>query len=155
MTFAKPFAKMVAAFERYHAEPVVEHVLPGEQVYLGSADRPVAAWHYRATKPATTALVSVPPFGYEAVSAQRSRRVLALRAAEAGLDAWRVDLDGTGDCAGDDRDPDRVAAWCASISAAIDAAVAEGVGRVILAGVRLGAAQAGKGAAGRRRGAGG
>src|SRR3569832_701381 len=56
MTFAKTFAKMVAAFERYHAEPVVEHVLPGEQVYLGSADRPVAAWHYRATTPAPPAL---------------------------------------------------------------------------------------------------
>src|SRR3569623_3818624 len=138
---------MVAAFERYHAEPVVEHVLPGEQVYLGSADRPVAAWHYRATKPATTALVIVPPFGYEAVSAHRSLRVLALRAAEAGLDAWRVDLDGTGDSAGDDRDPDRVAARCASISAAIDAAGAEGGGRVILAGVRLGATLAVKVAA--------
>src|SRR3569623_1136375 len=147
MTFAKTFAKMVAAFERYHAEPVVEHVLPVEQVYLGSAERPGAAWHYRATKPATTALVIVPPFGYEAVSAHRSLRVLALRAAEAWRDAWRVDLDGTGDSAGDDRDPDRVAAWCASITTTNKAAVAEGVGRVILAGVRLGATLAVKVAA--------
>jgi len=139
MAFAKTFARMVAAFERYHAKPVVEHVLPGEAVYVGTADRPLAAWHYRPTKPATTALVIVPPFGYEAVSAHRSLRALAIRAAEAGLDAWRIDLDGTGDSAGDDRDPDRVAAWCASIAAAIEAARAEGAGRVILAGVRLGA----------------
>src|SRR3569832_1200105 len=104
MTFAKTFAKMVAAFERYHAEPVVEHVLPGEQVYLGSADRPVAAWHYRATKPATPALMIVPPFGYEAVSAHRSLQVLALRAAETKHKTRRGDLDGTGDSAGDDRD---------------------------------------------------
>jgi pimeloyl-ACP methyl ester carboxylesterase len=140
MAFAKTVAKMVAALERYHAEPVIQHVLRGEPVYVGTADRPVAAWHYRpAGRVATTALVIVPPFGYEAVSAHRALRVLAIRAAEAGLDAWRIDLDGTGDSAGDERDPDRVAAWTASIAAAIDAAYAHGVGRVILAGVRLGA----------------
>lgn len=140
MTFAKTFAKMVAAFERYHAEPVVQHVLPGEPVYLGTADRPCAAWHYRPISgPAATAIVIVPPFGYEAVSAHRSLRVLGIRAAEAGLDAWRIDLDGTGDSAGDDRDLDRVAAWTATIEAAIEAARADGASRVILAGVRLGA----------------
>src|SRR4051812_23332430 len=127
MTFAKTFAKMVAALERYHAEPVVQHVLPGEPVYLGAPDRPCAAWHYRPISgPAAIAIVIVPPFGYEAVSAHRSLRALAIRAAEAGLDAWRIDLDGTGDSAGDDRDPDRVAAWTATIAAAIEAARAEG-----------------------------
>jgi pimeloyl-ACP methyl ester carboxylesterase len=130
---------MPLAFERYHV---------GEQVYLGAADRPWAAWHY-AVAGAATALVIVPPFGFEAVNAHRGLRAFAIRAAKAGIDAWRIDLDGTGDSAGDDRDPDRVTAWCASIAAAIDAARAEGATRIVLAGVRLGATLAVKVAADR------
>ena len=128
---------MPLAFERYHV---------GEQVYLGAADRPWAAWHY-GVEGAATGLVIVPPFGFEAVNAHRSLRALAIRAAKAGIDTWRLDLDGTGDSAGDDRDPDRVAAWCASIAGAIDAARAEGATRIVLAGVRLGATLAVKVAA--------
>jgi pimeloyl-ACP methyl ester carboxylesterase len=110
-----------------------------EPVYLGAVDRPWLAWRHRTATRTGAALVIVPPFGHEAVSAYRSLRHLALRAAAAGLDAWRIDLDGTGDSAGDDRDGDRVATWCASIAATVAAARRDGASHVILAGVRLGA----------------
>ncbi len=86
-----------------------------------------------------TALVIVPPFGYEAVCAQRALRHLAEDAARAGLTAVRFDLDGTGDSEGSDLDPDRVEAWLASIDDACNLARTAGAEQVVLAGVRLGA----------------
>jgi pimeloyl-ACP methyl ester carboxylesterase len=118
---------------------------PPEAVYIG--DRPRFAWLHRPATAATTALVIVPPFGYEAVCAHRALRHLAQAAARAGLFAIRVDLDGTGDSAGDDLDPGRLDAWLAAIDAACDAAEAD---RIVIAGVRLGATLAALAAA--RRG---
>jgi dienelactone hydrolase len=114
-----------------------------EPLYIGSPERPWFVWQHRpAGQAGDTALVIVPPFGHEAISAHRALRHLAQRAASAGVTAYRVDLDGTGDSAGDDLDPDRVNAWLASILGAVDAARASGATRVVLAGVRLGAALA-------------
>jgi dienelactone hydrolase len=131
-----PFANRARSesARRYHVEPTVPL---GDPVYLGTPERPWFAWHHVAGGGA--ALVIVPPFGHEALGAHRSLRHLAIRAAAAGIAAWRIDLDGTGDSAGDDLDPDRVAAWCASISATVDAARAAGASRVFLLGIRLGA----------------
>ncbi|MFT3698977.1 MAG: hypothetical protein QM831_37875 [Kofleriaceae bacterium] len=84
-------------------------------------------------------LVIVPPFGFEGVCAWRGLRHLAERAANAGMIAIRVDLAGTGDSAGSDTDPGRVAAWLDSINAACDLARAEGCTTVVVCGVRLGA----------------
>jgi pimeloyl-ACP methyl ester carboxylesterase len=104
-------------------------------------ERPVFAWLHRAAFECETGvgLVIVPPFGYEAVCAHRALRHLAITAAEAGVVTVRVDLDGTGDSAGDDLDPDRVARWIASIGLAADLARARGATRIVIAGVRLGA----------------
>jgi pimeloyl-ACP methyl ester carboxylesterase len=85
------------------------------------------------------ALVIVPPFGYEAICAHRSLRRLAESAALAGLHAIRFDLDGTGDSAGDDLEPDRLGAWVASVADACDLARSLGPTSIVLAGVRLGA----------------
>ncbi|HEY0255789.1 MAG TPA: alpha/beta hydrolase, partial [Kofleriaceae bacterium] len=84
-------------------------------------------------------LVIVPPFGFEGVCAWRGLRHLAERAAAAGVLAVRVDLAGTGDSAGSDTDPGRVAAWLASIDAACEVVRAQGCKRVVVCGVRLGA----------------
>ncbi|HEX7703338.1 MAG TPA: alpha/beta fold hydrolase, partial [Kofleriaceae bacterium] len=84
-------------------------------------------------------VVIVPPFGYEAVCAQRSLRHLADAAAAAGLTAVRFDLDGTGDSEGTDLDPDRVPAWLASIDDACNLARTVGADRIVLVGIRLGA----------------
>ena len=86
-----------------------------------------------------TALVIVPPFGYEAVCSQRALRQLAERAATAGLTAVRFDLDGTGDSEGTDLDPDRLGAWLASIDDACNLARTAGAQQLVLVGIRLGA----------------
>ena len=110
-----------------------------DAMYLGTAERPWLAYRHPGRSDAGTALVIVPPFGHEGINAYRSLRALAEASAQAGFDAWRIDLDGTGDSAGGDRDPDRVAQWIASIAATVAAARAYGATRVILVGVRLGA----------------
>ena len=56
--------------------------------------------------------------GEEGRAAHRTFRRLAEELAEAGIVALRFDYDGTGDSAGLQDDPDRVAAWLASIEAA-------------------------------------
>jgi pimeloyl-ACP methyl ester carboxylesterase len=106
-------------------------------------------WIHRATGNGT-ALVIVPPFGYEAICAHRALRHLAEAAARAGLLALRFDLDGTGDSAGDDLERGRLDAWLASIDDACELARSSGAERIVLAGVRLGATLAAI-AASRRR----
>jgi pimeloyl-ACP methyl ester carboxylesterase len=119
--------------------------------YVGPEHRArfVTVHHPPAATATGGALVIVPPFGYEAICAHRALRHLAEAAAAAGLLAIRLDLDGTGDSVGDDDDPDRVAAWLASIGDAADAARAAGASHVTLVGVRLGAALAIRAALGR------
>ncbi|HEY4240024.1 MAG TPA: hypothetical protein VGM88_09425 [Kofleriaceae bacterium] len=113
-----------------------------EPGFFGPADRPRFGWLHRPASSTGIGLVIVPPFGYEAVCAHRSLRHLAVRAAQCGLIAVRPDLDGTGDAAGSDLDPHRVDAWLASIADACDLARTAGADRLVLAGVRLGAALA-------------
>jgi alpha-beta hydrolase superfamily lysophospholipase len=115
---------------------------PAEAGWFGPEERPRFGWLHRAAQPSAAALVIVPPFGYEAVCAHRSLRHLAEDSAHAGVTAVRFDLDGTGDSAGDDLDPGRVEAWLASIDDACNLARTAGATRIVLAGVRLGAALA-------------
>ncbi|MEP7097029.1 MAG: alpha/beta hydrolase [Dokdonella sp.] len=123
-----------------------------EPLYLGSAERPWFAWLQRAAPAIDTGvgLVIVPPFGFEAVCAHRALLHLATDCAAAGVSAVRIDLDGTGDSAGDDLDPDRIASWIASVGAAADLLRTNGASRVVLVGVRLGALLAVLAAADRR-----
>ncbi|MEO5558958.1 MAG: hypothetical protein ABIO49_04240, partial [Dokdonella sp.] len=108
--------------------------------FFGASERRRFGWLHRpAAATADIALVIVPPFGYEAICAQRSLRHLAEQAARADLIAVRFDLDGCGDSAGDDLEPDRVEGWLASVSDACDLARQAGATRIVLAGVRLGA----------------
>jgi pimeloyl-ACP methyl ester carboxylesterase len=112
-----------------------------EPVFFGAVERARFGWLHRPPPNVASGIgvVIVPPFGYEAVCAHRSLRVLAERAAAAGMIAVQFDLDGTGDSAGDETDPDRIGAWLASIAEACDLARAAGAGRLVLVGVRLGA----------------
>ncbi|MCU1282082.1 MAG: alpha/beta hydrolase, partial [bacterium] len=112
----------------------------GDALYFGPDDRPLFGWLHRTAASSSIGLVICNPFGFESVCAHRSLRHLAAAAAAAGIPAIRFDYDGTGDSAGDDRDPARVAAWLASIGhAAAELRRQTGVERVVLAGVRLGA----------------
>jgi alpha-beta hydrolase superfamily lysophospholipase len=106
--------------------------------YFGPDERPLFGWLYRPARARRTAVVIVPPFGYEAICAARSLRHFAEAAARENLIALRFDLDGTGDSAGDDLDPDRFAHWLASIDAACDLVRSRGAERIVLVGIRLG-----------------
>ena len=86
------------------------------------------------------AAVICPPFGYEAICARRSLTALAAAFAGVGIPALRFDYHGTGDSAGDDLDPNRVAAWQASVDAAISQVrTIPGISTVVVVGLRLGA----------------
>ena len=96
----------------------------------------------------TLGLVICNPFGNEAVCAHRSIRHLAEEARQAGIAALRFDYDGTGDSAGHDHEPNRLAAWRESIHAAVDELKrVTGLKRVSLLGIRLGASLAAAAAA--------
>ena len=121
-----------------------------EACFFRTDGRARFGWIHRpAGAPTGTALVIVPPFGYEAICAHRSLRHFAADAAAAGLHAVRFDLDGTGDSAGDDAEAGRLDAWLASIGDACDLARQTGAERIVLAGVRLGATLAALAAASR------
>jgi alpha-beta hydrolase superfamily lysophospholipase len=111
-----------------------------EPVFFGKSERPLAGWIHRAAEPARCGVVVCNPFGYEAICAHRSLRHFAEAFAAAGIPTLRFDYDGTGDSAGDDREPGRVDAWVQSTRDAM-ALLREltGVECVYLVGVRLGA----------------
>jgi alpha-beta hydrolase superfamily lysophospholipase len=80
------------------------------------------------------------PFGYEAMCTHRAYRHLAERLALRGLPVLRFDYHGTGDASGNDRDPQRWAAWQDSVHAACDALRRmSGCAQLGLVGLRLGA----------------
>ncbi len=113
-------------------------------IWFGPTERPLFGFLHEGT--GDVGLVVCNPFGYEAVCAHRSLRHFA----SIGVPAIRFDYDGTGDSAGDDRDPDRIGAWTRSIGHAIGALKkSTGVTKVVLLGVRLGALLAGAACAGR------
>lgn len=113
--------------------------IPG---YLGDPARPRFAWLHRPSAPASVGMVIVPPFGFESVCAHRTMRHLAESAANAGIAAVRIDLDGSGDSAGSDHDDERWSAWLSSIDDACALLLAQGARRLVLVGIRLGAALA-------------
>ena len=107
--------------------------------WIGPAQRPLLTWVSTTAAARASGILILPPVGYQWWSTHRSLRVLAERLADAGHVAMRLDYDGTGDSAGDQWEPDRVAAWRESVAAAVAALRAMGCVRVQLVGVRLGA----------------
>lgn len=108
--------------------------------WFGSPNRPLAGWWTTCGRPSRDGVVIAPPLGYEYWSTHRSLRTLAESLARAGRSVLRFDWDGTGDSAGDARDPGRVSAWRASLAEAVKAMREAGVERVVLIGLCLGAA---------------
>jgi alpha-beta hydrolase superfamily lysophospholipase len=86
-----------------------------------------------------TAVVFCPPFGWEEVCSYRILREWAARLAAAGFPVLRLTLPGCGDSGGDPRDPGRVQAWTAAVTAATRAArVQSGASAVVVVGLGLG-----------------
>ena len=81
--------------------------------------------------------------GDEDLNLYRSQVLLADRLAHAGFPTLRVSYYGTGDSSGSDGEPDRLAAWCASIIASVHwLRTTHAVTHITLCGVRIGAALA-------------
>jgi pimeloyl-ACP methyl ester carboxylesterase len=85
-------------------------------------------------------VVIVPPLGYEYWSSHRTLRTLAERLAAQGCHALRFDFDGTGDSSGDQWDPARLHTWRGDIGRATSALSEWGITRIVLIGLRIGAA---------------
>lgn len=107
--------------------------------WFGPDARPLAGWWTSPERPSRDGVVIAAPLGYEYWSTHRSLRTLAEALARSGWNALRFDWDGTGDSAGDAGDPDRMAAWRASLAEAVKAMRAAGVERIALVGLRFGA----------------
>ena len=111
-------------------------------LYFGQAERPLFGWLHRPLQAPTAGvgLVICNPFGNEAICAHRSIRLLADTVTRCGIPTLRFDYDGTGNSAGHDLDPDRVAAWLDSVALACnELRLASGVERLCLLGIRMGA----------------
>lgn len=120
------------------APPVLCEIETSGQ-WIGPPERPLMSWLTAPVgRPGATGVVIVPPVGYEYWSSHRTLRSLAERLAEHGCRALRFDLDGTGDSAGDQWDPERLEAWRRSVGHAADALRRCGVTRLVVVGLRIG-----------------
>ncbi len=118
----------------------VDHMVTATPLWFGPEHRPLFGWvHGPADRRSAGAVVLCPPLARELACAHYTYRLLAEELAEAGMLAIRFDYDGTGDSAGSERDPGRVAAWLESIGEAIALARRCGVTNVSLVGMRMGA----------------
>ncbi len=117
-------------------------------VYLHGADvgDPVfGVFHDVADRPVSTAVLLVPPFGYDDICAYRGLRMWALSLSAEGLAALRIDLPGSGDSGGSPRDAGRAASWPRAVAASA-AWLRERTGaeRVVAIGLGLGGLVAGQ-----------
>jgi pimeloyl-ACP methyl ester carboxylesterase len=80
-----------------------------------------------------TAVLFVPPFGWEEVCSYRILREWAGRLAAAGYPALRLTLPGCGDSGGDPRDPGRLEAWTAAVTRAARAVRAQTSAEAVVA----------------------
>jgi alpha-beta hydrolase superfamily lysophospholipase len=124
-------------------------VAPAMQpLHFDSHAGPCFGWLHRAGGPPRgMGVLLCRPLGYEALCSYPSYLQLAQQLADAGFDVLRFDYHGTGDSAGGDADPDRVAAWLGSITAAAATLrAASGCTQLALFGVRMGATLAARAA---------
>jgi alpha-beta hydrolase superfamily lysophospholipase len=118
------------------------HSAPGAvPIAFGATETRCFGWYHAPSKPQrATGVVLCRPVGYEGTCAYETYTQLAERLSADGFAVIRFDYHGTGDSIGSDADPDRVAAWRACISAALDEVQRlAGTPRLALFGVRIGA----------------
>ena len=112
----------------------------GAPAWFGPPERPLFGMvHVPADGAARGGAVLCSPLGREDLAVHSAYRALAGRLAGEGLAVVRFDYDGTGNSSGSASDPDRVAAWGASIGSAVSLLRSTGVRRVALVGMRMGA----------------
>ncbi len=106
---------------------------------------PVFGTFHEAAEPGhATAVLILPPWGWDEITSYRARRAWARSLAAEGWPTLRIDLPGAGDSAGEPGDPDRVLAWRRAIAgAAAWLAARSGIERVAAIGLGLGGLAAG------------
>lgn len=112
-------------------------------LFFGPVHTRLFGWFYPATQPAvqSVAVLVCNPYGFEAQCAHQSIARIACDVAQAGFAALRFDYAGTGDSSGDEFEPELLQRWIASVHQACDFLKAQsGASRVVLVGLRLGAA---------------
>ncbi len=117
--------------------------------WFGPQDRSLFGWVHVPDIATGSGVVLCPSIGIEGEATQLAYRRLAVALADAGCAVLRLDYDGTGDSVGGQDDPDRLAAWIATIDLGLDYLRAAGAVRLHLVGSRLGAALAARAASGR------
>jgi alpha-beta hydrolase superfamily lysophospholipase len=117
-------------------------VVERQAFYLTSQGHPLFAWlHTRqAGSNVDHGVVICPPIGHEQLHAHRTLRHLADALARQGTPTLRFDWHGTGDSAGQDEDPSRLATWQANVRDTVEWMRQElGCRHVSVIGMRLGA----------------
>ncbi len=112
--------------------------LSPQPLHLDAGGETCLAFLHQPGRPARTAVLLCPPFGWEDICSYRSRRDWAQRLADSGHTAMRIDLPGSGDSAGGPEDPGRLSAWTAAIAAAADWLAGEVDAPVVAVGIGLG-----------------
>src|SRR5215831_2255879 len=111
-------------------------------IYFGPPGRQRFGLYHHPTPGSTSRALGVVlcnPVGDDLIRAHRTLRHMAEDLAAAGLPVLRFDFDGTGDSAGDERDPGRVAAWREDVKLAVgEIKQRAGVDRIALVGLKLG-----------------
>ncbi len=114
--------------------------MTGTPIWFGPADRPLFGMlHVPEGQTARAGVVLCSPLGREDLYVHSTYRALAERLEQHGIAVLRFDYDGTGDSAGAQHDPARVAAWAESTRAAFDLMRAAGPPVVAGVGMRIGA----------------
>jgi len=111
--------------------------------YFGAKEQLLGAFHIaQRLQPRSAAVLLCNPFGEEASRSHRTFRVLATQLERAGFSSLRFDYSGTGDSLGTTGDAS-IAEWIADIEAAAQKLREEsGAQRIVLVGLRFGAALA-------------
>lgn len=123
----------------------------GEPIWLALDDGPVYAVLHQPAASASraSAVLLVPPFGWDDVTSYRARRAWAIALAGAGFTTIRLDLPGTGDSYGAPTDAELPRLWVNAVAGAAGIlAQAPGVRRLAAIGIGLGGMVAYQAAAG-------
>jgi len=116
--------------------------------WFGPEDRSLFGWLHVPRRSIGAGVLLCPSIGLEGEASQLAFRSLAPALAAAGCTVLRFDYDGTGDSVGSFTDPDRVESWVVSIRDGLDLLALNGVDRLHVVGMRLGATLAARAVSG-------